>query len=99
MKRTTLILAVSGLLLAGATVAQDKLSDADLKWSQAVEQMIREGKREFKTPQLRRSELLKAIAQKLGHTCEVSKKGENYWVIVSKAPAGSKSSGQVSLNK
>jgi hypothetical protein len=96
MKRTILIAVVSGLLSIGTVFAGDPPTKADVAWRQAVQKMILEGQREFRTPKPERVEILKTLVRELGHTCKVDKNGDSYTVSISKKTA---QGNQFSANK
>jgi hypothetical protein len=78
----TLHAIILGLLLAGGAVANDKLDEADKKWSAAVEKMIKAGPTTISTPSEKRMELAKQLAEKSGRKTEVSKTGDVYRITV-----------------
>lgn len=71
-----------GLLLATTAVAGETISDADQKWSAAVEKIIAEGNTTISTPSEKRVEIAKKLAQKAGRKVEVSKADAGYRIKV-----------------
>lgn len=78
MKKISLILA-AGLLTAFVATAGE-LSEADQKWSAAVEKMIEKGTEKISTPDVNRAELAVKLAEKLKRTATITRKDKSYEV-------------------
>ena len=85
MKRLEVLIAV-GLLVAGAASAAD-LSDADKKWSAAVEKMIASGATRISTPDENRAKIAADLAQKQGRQAKTVKTDAGYAVTIVAQPA------------
>ena len=82
MKKLTVLLAS---LVLTAAFASD-LSEADQKWSSAVEKMIQSGADKISTPSANRAELAVKLAKKHNRTATTEKDDNGYTVTFS-APA------------
>lgn len=92
MKKLSLLL-VAGLLTAFVASAGE-LSEADQKWSAAVEKMIEKGTEKISTPDANRAELAVKLAKKFNRTATITKREKNYEVVF----GTSKSAGTVARN-
>lgn len=70
------------LSLTARALAGEALSDADQKWTAAVEKIITAGNTTISTPSEKRVELAKQLAQKAGRKVEVSKTENSYRIKV-----------------
>ena len=78
----TLQAIILGTLVAGSALAAEKPSDADQKWSAAVEKMIAAGPTTVSTPSEKRVQIVKDLAQKAGRKTEVAKVEKGFRVKV-----------------
>lgn len=77
---------LSGIcLLAAMTCFAEELSEADRKWSQAVESKIAQGDTTISTPSESRAKLAKKLATKLGRSSKVEKTDAGYRIVVETA--------------
>lgn len=79
MKELSLFLAVG--LLTAFTASAGELSEADQKWSAAVEKMIEKGTDKISTPDSNRAELAVKLAKKCNRTATITKKDKGYEVV------------------
>ena len=70
-----------GCLLAAFTCAAET-TDADKKWSEAVQKIIAAGPTTLSTPSASRAELAKSLAEKAGRKCEVERVAAGYKIVV-----------------
>ena len=73
---------VLSLLFAGGMFANEKLSDADQKWSAAAEKMIAAGPATLSTPSEKRVEIARQLAKKAGRKAEVSKNDKGFRIVI-----------------
>ena len=79
MKVLTLLTAVC---LLAATVHAGEPSEADKKWTGAVEKMIAEGPTTVSTSDENRVKLAQELAAKHGRECQVEKNGTTFKVVI-----------------
>ena len=85
MKRLKALIAI-GLLVAFGGYAAD-LSEADKKWSAAVEKMIASGATRISTPDENRAKIAADLAQKYGRQSKTEKTDAGYAVTIVAQPA------------
>lgn len=78
----TLQAIILGLLVTGTALATEKPSEADQKWSAAVEKMIAAGPATVSTPSEKRVQIAKQLAEKAGRRVEVIKADNGYRIKV-----------------
>lgn len=79
---------LSGIcLLTAMTCVAGELSEADKKWSQAVEAKIAQGDTTISTPSESRAKLAKELATKQGRSCKVEKTDTGFRIVLEKAKA------------
>ena len=83
MKKIIAVLAAG--LLTASTLFAGEVSEADKKWSQAVEKMIEKGTDKISTPDSNRADLAVELAKKLNRTATITKKEKTYEVTFSAA--------------
>lgn len=81
MKKLSLLLAAS--LLTTCAAFSGELSEADQKWSAAVEKMIEKGADRISTADANRADLAVKLAKKLNRTGTIQKKEKSYVVVFS----------------
>jgi len=82
---------IAACLLTAFSGIAGELSDADQKWSKAVERMISHGSTTISTPQENRVRIAKKLAAKFGRETKVEKTKKSYKIIVSAATTKSAS--------
>ncbi len=71
-----------GFALVVPAFAAETASDADKKWSDAVEKMIAAGSTTISTPVERRVEIARKLAEKAGRKVEVVQVDKSYRITV-----------------
>lgn len=79
----TLQVILLGLLVAGGAFAGENLSEADQKWSVAVEKMIAAGSATITTPSEPRAQLAVRLAKKAGRKADLERAEKGFRVKVS----------------
>ncbi|MSU59356.1 MAG: hypothetical protein EXS35_14495 [Pedosphaera sp.] len=74
----------AGLLASGVAFAGE-LSEADQKWSSAVEKMIEKGAEKISTPDSNRADLAVQLAKKHNRTATIQKNDKGYEVVFTTA--------------
>jgi hypothetical protein len=87
-----LLLGVS--LVTAMTCNAGELSDADKKWSQAVESKIAQGATTISTPSKSRAKLAKELADKHGRPSQVRKTDTGYRIVVQSAKTSTQTAAQ-----
>jgi hypothetical protein len=72
---------IAAVCLLATAVYAGELSEADKKWSQAVDKMIAEGTTTISTPAESRVKLAKELAAKHGRECQVEKTATGYKIV------------------
>jgi hypothetical protein len=78
----TLQLLLLGFVLVVPAFATETVSDADKKWSEAVEKLIAAGNTTISTPVEKRVEIARKLAEKAGRKVEVVRAENSYRITV-----------------